>query len=231
MKKLFTILFAFALILSFSNIQAQTSISLGVKGGTNLGNLSLNPDAPSGFSKSGRTGFLFGGAFEVGFNKMFALQVEPTFVTGGAKLSGKLSYYFQTLNVDITFKESYLSVPILFKVNVPVKGPIAPYAFVGPDIFFVLSSKEVDDITGFGSSEVDQKDNTNSVGFALDFGAGAKFSVEKNISLTLDVKYSLGLTNMLNDTGKQAIQATFGNKDQSIKPTGFMIAAGAMFNL
>ncbi len=57
-------------------------------------------------------------------------------------------------------------------------------------------------------------------------GACTSYKVSPEVSISLDVRYSLGLTNMPNDKGKQ----NYGN-DQSIKPTGFQIAVGAMFNL
>ena len=228
MKKIFTVLFALLLLTSLSNVNAQTTFSLGVRGGTNFGNLSFSPDIPSQDSKSSRTGFLFGAAAEIGFIPMLALEVQPTFITGGAQLSGPLyTNGFQTINGNITYKESSLAIPILIEVKIPIKGqPITPYAFLGPNVYFVMSSKELDEPNGYPSSESDQSDLITSVGFALDFGAGAAYKVSPQVSLTLDFRYSLGLTNMLNDKGKQ----TIGN-DQSIKSTGFQVAVGAMYGL
>jgi hypothetical protein len=57
--------------------------------------------------------------------------------------------------------------------------------------------------------------------------AGAGYRVSPKVSVTLDVRYSLGLTNILNDKRKQ----TLGNTDQSIKSTGFQVAVGTKFNL
>jgi opacity protein-like surface antigen len=228
MKKLFSVLFVIALLASLSNTQAQAKFSLGLRGGTNFANLSWDPDI-SAYSKSSRTGVLFGAAAEIGFNPMFALQIEPTYLAGGCKLSGSTTYGTLKINEDITFKVSYLAIPILFKVKIPVQGPVTPYAFVGPNVFFIMSPKAVDDISGAvsTSTETDLKDNVTSVGFALDFGAGAGYKVDKNVALTLDVRYSLGLTNMLNDTGKKS----FGGTDQSIKANGFQVAVGAMYAL
>jgi hypothetical protein len=227
MKKLFTILFALLLVTNFINIQAQTHFSLGLRSGTNFSNLSFNPDIPSQISKSSRTGILFGAAAELSFIPMLSLQIEPTYITGGAELSGPLfTNGFQSISGKITYKETSLVVPILIKVKIPVKGLLTPYAFAGPNIVFLMSSKELDEPNGYSSNEIDQKDFTTSVGFALDFGAGASYKVSPEVSISLDVRYSLGLTNMLNDKGKQSL----GN-DQSIKPNGFQVAVGAMFNL
>jgi len=206
------------LIVASNNIQAQTTISVGARAGLNIANLSFSPDiATGGLTKSSRTGFKFGGALEVGFAPIFALQAEPAFITGGSEISGP--------GGKITFKMSYIEIPILFKVRIPVPGAVTPYAFVGPNLGFVLSSKSLLEAGG-QSQETDWKDETSSVNFGLDFGAGAGFKVAPLTTILLDVRYSLGLTNMLNDKGKQS----YGG-DQSIKSTGFQILAGVLFGL
>ncbi|MCL4548517.1 MAG: PorT family protein [Bacteroidetes bacterium] len=217
MKKIFVLILAAMLIVASSNIQAQTQVSFGARAGLNIANFSFDPDVATGVTKSSRTGFKFGGALEVGFAPMFALQVEPMFSTGGSELSGQ--------GGKLTFKTSSIEIPILFKVKIPVAGSVTPYAFVGPNLGFVLSSKSLLEAGG-QSQETDMKDQTSSVNFALDFGAGAGFKVAPLTTILFDVRYSLGLTNMLNDKGKQS----FGN-DQSIKTTGFQIIAGVMFGL
>lgn len=217
MKKIFVLILAAMLIVSSSNIQAQTHISVGARAGLNIANLTFDPDLASTVTKSSRTGFKFGGALQVEFAPMFALQVEPMFATGGSEISGP--------GGKITFKASFIEVPILLKVNVPVAGSVTPYAFLGPNIAFIMSSKELAEITGFPSNEADIKDQTSSINFSLDFGAGAGFKVAPLTTILLDVRYSLGLANMLNDQGKQSTGYN------SIKSTGFQIVAGVMFGL
>ena len=217
MKKIFVLILAAILIVASSNIQAQTHISVGARAGLNIANFSFDPDVATGVTKSSRTGFKFGGALEVGFAPMFALQVEPMFSTGGSELSGP--------GGKLTFKTSSIEIPILFKVKIPVAGSVTPYAFVGPNLGLVLSSKSLLEAGG-QSQETDWKDQTSSINFALDFGAGAGFKVAPLTTILLDVRYSLGLANILNDKGKQA----YGG-DQSIKTTGFQIIAGVMFGL
>ncbi len=217
MKKAIVLILAAMLVVVSSKIQAQTHISVGARAGLNFANLSFDPDVTGGITKSSRTGFMFGGAFEVGFTPMFALQIEPMYATGGSELSGQ--------GGKVTFKPSYIEIPILLKLKVPVAGSITPYAFVGPNIAFVMSSKELVEITNTPSSEVDLKDQTTSINFSLDFGAGAGFKVAPLTTILLDVRYSLGLANVLNDQGKQS------SGFNSIKTTGFQIVAGVMFGL
>ena len=220
MRKALIPFLSLLLILSFGNITAQTNLALGARVGLNIANLSFDPNVPAGVTKSSRTGFMFGALAEIGFAPMIAVQIEPMFVTGaGSELSAT--------GGKSTLKLSYFEFPILFKFKVPVSGPVMPYVFAGPNIGFVTSSKEVDEITGLpnGTSETDLKDFVTSTNFALDFGAGAGFAVAPMTVIVLDVRYSLGLTNMLTDKGKQ------GTGFNSVKSTGFQIIAGVMFGL
>jgi opacity protein-like surface antigen len=226
MKKIYTILIIAMIGLSVQNY-AQTKISLGARAGLAFSNMSFSPDVSSQITKSSRTGFEFGAVAEFGFGKMFALQVEPMYATGGCKLSGPLfnnGYY--SINGKSTYKLAYLEIPILFKVKIPVTGQVMPYAFAGPNIGINLSAKETDEPDGYASQENDQKDYVSSVNFALDFGAGASFALNKATSLMLDVRYSLGLSNILSDKGKQSL-----GSDQSIKTNGLKIIAGVLFAL
>ncbi len=147
MKKTFVpILLALLIVLSGS-IQAQTTVSVGARAGLNIANFSYDPDLQNGVTKSSRTGFKFGGALQIGFVPMFALQVEPMFATGGSEISGP--------GGKATFKTSFIEIPVLLKFNIPVAGSVTPYAFVGPNIAFITSSKELIEMTGISSFEAD----------------------------------------------------------------------------
>lgn len=119
----------------------------------------------------------------------------------------------------VTFKLGYLEIPILLKYKINIPGSVHPYVFAGPNLGFSFSSKELDEAGG-QSAETDMKDLTSSVNFEIDFGAGAGFQVAPMTVVLLDVRYALGLTNMLNDKG-----------NQSIKTNGFQIVAGVLFSL
>lgn len=216
MKKVLLSILSVLLILSFSNINAQTRISLGARAGLNIASLSYSPDIASGVTKSSRTGFKFGALVEIGFTPMIAVQIEPMFVAGaGSELSSTFG--------KATLKLSYLEFPILFKFKIPVSGSVRPYVFAGPNIGLVMSAKVLNEPNGFPSSESDQKDFTSSILFALDFGAGAGFNMAPNTTLIFDVRYSFGMSNLLNEKG--------GSATQSIKANGLQILAGVMFGL
>lgn len=217
MKKTLIPFLSLLLILSFSNINAQTHFALGARAGLGFANLSFNPDVTSGVTKSSRTGFQFGAMAELSFSAMIAIQAEPMFVTGaGCQLSGA--------GGKDTYELSFLEIPVLVKFKVPItKSELTPYFFAGPNLVFVMSSKDLLELNNTPSKETNNSDLTSSVVFAIDFGAGAGFKVAPLITVMMDVRYSLGLSNLLNDKG--------GAANQSIKTNGFQIVAGVMFGL
>jgi hypothetical protein len=222
MKKLLTITIAFLLILNFQNTYAQSHFAFGGRAGINLANLSFDPDIQSGLSKSTRVGFKFGAVGEIGFIPMIALRFEPMYSMGGCVVD---NVQFGTVKGKITFKLSYLEIPILLKFNIPVPGSISPYVFAGPNLGLILSNNELDEAGG-QSAESDLKDQTSSINFGLDFGAGVGFKVVPLTTIIFDIRYSLGLSNLLNDKGKQSWGA-----NQTIKTTGIQIVAGVIFGL
>ncbi len=229
MKKITVTVFAALFLLTFSSIQAQTTMSFGGNGGLNISNATFNPDLPTNQSKSSRTGFRIGGVAEFSFIPMLALQVEPTFLTGGTQVSGPLFYDANTgqiVNGNITYKTTYFQLPILLKFKVPVAGPVSPYVLAGPNLGFIMSAKELDEPSGgYQSSESDFKDQLKTLDFALNFGAGVGFSVVPGTTITVDFRYSLGLSDISSDKGKQQ------NGGRSIKTTGFQILAGVLFGI
>lgn len=75
-----------------------------------------------------------------------------------------------------------LALPVLAQLNFPL-GPLKPHLQTGPDFQFKLSG-----------------DGFNSTNFAWDFGAGVGLDLFA-VSFFLDVRYSLGLSNVVDVPG------------------------------
>ena len=208
-KNLYTVFLAAVIFLS-SNIYAQFKFSLGPRAGVNIANLSFDPDFPSGIDKSSRVGFKFGVLAELGFSPMFAIQVEPMYVMKGSELSEG--------NAKAKFKASFLEIPVVLKVKFNA-GDITPYIFAGPNIGLLLSAKFEDEFNS-QTVETDIKDETSSIDFAIDFGAGVGIAAGSGSVIIFDVRYALGLSN-LNDNPD--------DPNTTIKSTGIQILVGAAF--
>jgi opacity protein-like surface antigen len=217
MKK--TLLPALIVLLFFSSTTlAQLPFKLGVRAGLNIASLSWDPELPSVIDKSSRTGFKFGALAELGFVPMFAIQIEPMYVQKGGNISAGGQESKNNL--------SYLEIPILLKLKIPTPGPITPYVFAGPNIGILLSAS-----SETGGQSTDIKDEISSTDFALDLGAGVGFKVAPLVVLIIDARYSLGLSDIFNDTGKLDFAQSTGIVGQKIKTTGIQIVAGVMFDL
>ncbi len=213
MKRIYNVLALAGLLCAYSSSSfAQVSFSLGPRIGLNFATLSYDPDVTgAGVTKSGSIGIMIGAAAEIGFAQMFAIMVEPTYTQKGNK--------FEAGSAKQTISASELQFPVLFKVKF-IQGPVRPYAFAGPNIGIVLSAKSKLEGTG-NDGETDIKSTTSSTDFSLDFGGGAEFKAAPKVSITGDVRYSLGLSNLNSAAGST----------QSIKARGFQIQFGALFHL
>ncbi len=208
MKKALVLL-AMILLVSLS-MQAQTAtnpIYIGARAGMNLGNVSLNPDLPSGVSKSSRTGLAAGIYAEFGIAEGLAITAEGLYSQEGVKLSAGGS--------DETWKVDFVKVPVNLKYafNVP-NSTVKPFVFGGGHVGFVAKGE-----TEFGGTTNDIKDSLESVSFGLQFGAGVSFEVSPGVNLFVDGQYILGLKNVSKYAG------------QEIKPWDIGIMVGCAFKV
>lgn len=243
-------LFTAAGLFAMSHVaQAQVTFGFGGRLGINFASTSLDPaltaftnaaGAQFPATKGGKTGFIFGGTVEMGFARMFAVEVSPTYVMKGLSFDVSSNPQGGGQNVSGTVKWSVneLDFPILFKVKF-LQGRIRPYAFVGPNLGIVMTSTVSFDLAGQTVPDIDNKSNTSGIDFALEFGGGAEFMVSRNIGIFGDVRYSLGISNLISAStpaaapGQQQQQqqgGVFGTNETS-HASGFQIQFGTMFYL
>jgi opacity protein-like surface antigen len=232
-KNLLLLLPALAFWVAVQSAQAQTpSVILGVKGGLNLGNVSLTlpPDFPTQYTKSNRNGILAGGYAEFGIAEGLFITGEVLYAQMGAKLSVPASVAAGVAiggTVDVTEKADYIHVPLSLKYKFPIPESIVrPYILVGPSVSFNVSSKVLTEYTGQvaqyvspTSSEEDEKDSTQTVDIAAHAGAGVEIAVSSNVLLFVDGRYSMSFTN-----ATKAVQT-------DIKARNIMIMGGIGFKL
>lgn len=229
MDKAFVSFMLVFLMMNASNqSHAQVQFALGLKTGLGFSTYSVDPDpyanaAQQGItsSKSGGTGFSVGAVAELKFGKMFAVALEPGYSQASTKWDltqgqGKASDQ-RTL--------SYLQIPILFRVRF-IEGNVRPYGFIGPNLGFVLSSKaKFQGFANIPDGEYDVKSTTSSLDFGIAIGGGTEFNIAKQVSLTGDIRYNLGLSNLDNSPAQAGAQAG------SAKSRAFVVLFGVLFYL
>lgn len=193
MKTIMFILIAATVLHSGMNIFAQSSISLGVRGGLNFANIT-GKDLPPEVEKSYRTVFGIGGVGEIGLSDLIFLQVEPRYIQKGANFKASETISDITITHSSTGKFNYFEIPVSLKYKIDV-GVFKPYLFTGPTVSFLLSA-ELEEINFEGRKKnEDIKDETKLIEFSMDIGAGVAYEISPTISLTGDIRYTLGLTN------------------------------------
>jgi hypothetical protein len=167
-------------LVSTSPANAVEDLYGGIKGGVNIANQSVDPDA----ELDSRTGMSVGGYFGIPVNQTLAVQPEGLFTMKGSKYETGSS------------KLNYIEVPVLARASFMHDASARPAIFAGPAVGFNISAKAEDET----EEEVDIKDSVNPIDFGMVVGGGVDipFSEGKN-SFGIDLRYTMGLNN-INDT-------------------------------
>jgi hypothetical protein len=175
MKKMFLLIIATSAV-----IFASAQIQFGVKANYNLASVMHSGAGTSGDTYSGKSGFSGG-----------VLALMP--ISGSLYLQPEIVYSGQGTNVSNSGESgslnfNYLNIPVLAKYQ----SSSGFFGETGPQVGFVLSSNvKTQGVT------VDFKDYTQSVDFSWAFGVGYKL---QDMGLGFDIRYNLGLTNMVKNT-------------------------------
>ena len=155
------------------NTKAKTQTAhtqFGIKAGVNIANIHVEGENDNDEYDS-RTGFHIGGLAHIHLSDHFAVQPEIVYSTEGAEATG------------VKLKRDYINVPVLVQYMINDGFRLQ----TGPQVGFLVSAKNE-----IGDTEVDVKDNVNTVGFAWLFGA----SYLTKIGVGFDARYNLGITNI-----------------------------------
>jgi len=165
---------------------------------------------------------LFGGFLAININKMFTLQPEVYYLTKGGVWDEDLEpvIFLSSVGVNYLWEDTlnYLHIPLLLKVNLLPEGKVIPLLFAGPAVNFLLSSNKK--LTIDGTIVEDRSfDELKKNDLSFVFGGGVEIPLDK-IKLIFDVRYDLGLSNIVRDE--------FAD-DWSIKNKVLMFVAGIGF--
>lgn len=156
---------------------------------------------------------IFGATYEVGFANMFYVATDIQYVQKGFSLSAG--------GEKETYSLNYMDFPVIFKAKF-LRGKIRPYGLLGIDFGILLSATRTFDPGGGGTpQDVDYKSVFGS-DFTLHFGGGVEYTVARNIGLTGDLRYMLGL---------KSVYSHPNQPNTKIKTGGFVILFGGLFYL
>lgn len=196
-------------------------IELGAKAGIMRSLASISRDIP-GITYKSITEFTGGIFVSVPIFKTLSLQPEINYAKKG------FNAVESDLGQEITskYKISYIEIPLLIAYQIPLKGKFRPGAFFGPYIGWAQKVMEVQ--TAFGETEKRELgDNLKKTDFGLVFGGNLKYDMG-TFNLLLDVRYSVGLTNISKYITEIAYEF---REDDYIKNRAFSVTLGLSFNL
>jgi len=186
--------FAFlSLCICLSAVEAQAQVTLGLKGGLNVANVSASEPDGTNIDLDRRTTFGGGAYFQTGLGGVFALQAEALYTPRGA--NGK--------DGNATLELSYIDVPLLFLVRVPAgDAAIQPILYAGPVVSFETKCqlKSEGGTSLDCGSETGDLFRTKSPDFSGAFGGGFEVFMGR-YTLQLDIRYTLGFVN-IDDTSE-----------------------------
>lgn len=184
----------------FVSIASAQDFHVGVIGGLNLANLNEDPDV--GIDYSTKLGLAFGGVVDLNFTETVGVRLEPMFLQKGSKA--------EESGIEVEFKLSYLELPVLVKASFGSES-IIPYAVMGPTIGYNLSAEG----EALGIS-IDIEEIITDFDFGITAGGGALI----NDMIFVEVRYALGLANIVDDPD---------DDDYEVTTRGIQLLGGIMF--
>ena len=180
-----------AMILFSGSAFAQLGINKGIKGGLNIATLRYDNDA---IDPSSRTGIAAGGFLEIDPIGPLAVEADVFYSQKGAD--------FEAGGFSSSAHADYIEIPVVLKLGLPLVPTISYHVHAGPAFAFKVSES------------IDPEPQGDEDGFkSTDFGAVVGFGLEFEALISkvmVDVRYTLGLTNVNNSEGEDAFDIKNG---------------------
>ncbi|HRN16901.1 MAG TPA: porin family protein [Xylanibacter oryzae] len=152
MKKKITLLFFAIVLMAAAPVQAQ--VKLGVKGGLNITNMSLNSDI---VSSSNRTGFFIGPTLK------FTIPVVGLGIDAAALYDQR-----EAKSDDKTIKIQNINIPINLRYIIGLGSIAGIYFAAGPQFGFNVGNKNIENNVNTTTTTWNFKDSN----FSINLGAG-----------------------------------------------------------
>lgn len=169
--------------------KAPVKVQWGGLLGVNVANFGGSDASDGLYDYESRTGVCIGG-----FAEITQGADSPWFARPGLLISTKgatYSYSMFWFTAESETKLTYLDVPVMAGYRFPGKGPVRIHAMAGP-VLSLLVSAEVESTVSGSTDSLDIKDEMSPVDVGLAIGGGVTFPVSPKLTLTAELKYTLG---------------------------------------
>jgi hypothetical protein len=184
---------------------------------------------------SSTTTFFWGGLLDYSVTRGFSIVFEPSYVEKGTFAR---PIAIQGYVPKVSFDQTYLELPVLLKYS--FGGTIRPHIVLGSTVGVNLSSKVRAEVSGPGLGRLEVESDVAGLvrdfEYSLEFGGGASYELDEYISLSIEARYSYGISNVVR---KGSFTASFGDEsfapelenDAVYRNKGFRIRFGLSFPL
>jgi len=172
-------------------------LSVGLKGGINIYDVSVNETVVDLTNFESKTNWAGGVYVSVGVSEIVGLRVEGLY---SRRAFGAVDPVDQ---VVAELKTGYFEFPVLLTANIPLgETPLRPLLFAGPVVSFE-SKCDIEGSMGGISASFDCDDpeidlDRKTTDWSVLFGAGFEYPVA-GIVLGAEARYNVGLTNLNDD--------------------------------
>ncbi len=173
------LVFLCALLMAFAFAGQELSAG-GIKGGLSIANVSFKESV---FDGKSLLGFQAGVFFTFDVSEYISIQPEGYYAMKGSRLSD-----------ESDFKLTYIEVPVLIKVTLPVEGGLRPSLFAGGYGAFQLSAKYK------SAGATTDVENLKKFDYGMVFGGCVELGMG-GVKLLLDARYTVGLANIWDGGG------------------------------
>ena len=197
-KYIVAIVIALAAVNLPAPIHGQTTIA--IRGGLSRATLSGVESVDESALKA-RTGLAIGASATIPMHDKLSLRLDGGYVQKG--------YGGKSEGIELNLYLDYIELSGLGVVNfAPPESPASVYAFAGPSLAF---NTRCEDSSSFSLGGIDESlsescgDDTRSIDLGITGGVGAVMAVSEKMSLSVDLRYTLGLLS-IDKTGDEDIK-------------------------
>jgi hypothetical protein len=171
-----------------------TKTRLGIRGGVNLADLTAKDQASNAIATEAQSKTAFNGGLFVNIpiSGMFRFQPEISYSSQGGKVQGPSGTGGLTYEQDL----DYINIPLTFQLQT-TKGF---FVETGPQIGFLVGAERVNSSNTTLASNGGNKDGFDK--FDLAWGAGVGYL--SRIGLGVDLRYNIGIANVIADDNTTA---------------------------
>ncbi len=188
---------------------ADVTFDLGVKGGISLAKVKTSDEI---FDWCNLMKPVLGVFFSLNLNEQFSVQPEIYLLKQG----GKYEEEIEGDTYKLIWLFDYIHIPVLAKVKLASDGEVKPIIFAGPAFGYLVRARQKYYENGTLMDDEDVMEFLKKPNISAVFGGGVEIILEK-LLLILEVRYDLGLVNVLDDP------------DDSVNTNALMIMAGLGF--